>query len=224
MDEPKTISRRDFVKNLALGAGGLVFVGSFGIVFRIFGEEGKSVKGIVIDYLKCTGCRTCETVCSGFNNPVIINGESMAGLGNPWLSNIRVQRFNPDIDIPMVCSLCEDAPCINACPVPPDLFTGHKAMYHDPETKTVRNDTERCIACGQCAKACHTMRTGIIYRKPDGKPFGMCSLCNGDPQCVKYCSFNAMSFVELNDSITFRKQSPEQIAGRLIKQLYDIEI
>jgi len=178
----------------------------------------------LVDFDKCTGCRTCETVCSAFNHKVLADGELVNGLGNPWLSNIKVHWFNPDVDVPMICSHCEDAPCIHACPVPPDLISGRKALYHHPETRSVCNDTERCIACGQCAKACKEKRTGVISRYADGKPFGMCSLCDGDPQCVKYCSYHALSFVELDEDTDFRKMPPEEIARVLIKKYYDIEV
>jgi Fe-S-cluster-containing hydrogenase component 2 len=224
MSDNVDISRRNFLKNFAIGAGGLVIVGGFGVAFRHIGIDGHIVKGIVVDFDKCTGCRTCETVCSAFNHKVEVNGEILNGLGNPWLSNIKVHWFNPDVDIPMVCSLCEDAPCINACPIPPDLFSNRKALYHDTETHTVRNDVERCIGCGQCALACKNMRTGVIYQMPNGKPFGMCSLCNGNPQCVDYCSYNALKYVELNDETDYRKLSPEAIARKLIWNFYEIEV
>jgi anaerobic carbon-monoxide dehydrogenase iron sulfur subunit len=224
MNEKPGISRRDFVRNLAIGAGGLVFIGSFGVYFRFFDDEKQTIKGIIVDYSKCTGCRTCETVCSAFNHKDIINGEKLNGLGNPNLSNIRVHHYNPDVDIPMVCSICEDSPCINACPIPPDLVTGRKAMYHEPKTNTVRNDKDRCIGCGQCAKACHRMRTGVINRYDNGKPFGMCTLCEGEPNCVKYCSYNALSFVELTSNTRFRKLPPDMIAKEMIKTLYEMEL
>jgi anaerobic carbon-monoxide dehydrogenase iron sulfur subunit len=195
------------------------------VAFRIEDAEGRTIKGIVVDFTKCTGCRTCETVCSAFNNKIYLDGEEVNGLGNPWHSNIKVHWFNPDADVPMVCSLCNDAPCIGACPVPPDLRTGRRAIYNDDELGVVCNDTERCIGCGQCAKACRSMRTGIINRKPDGKPFGMCSLCGGDPQCVKYCSYNALQFVELTEETApFRKMSPEAIASRLVKEFYEMDV
>ena len=224
MGENTGLSRRDFLKNMAIGVGGLVFVGGFGVAFRHVGTDGRTVKGIVVDFTKCTGCRTCETVCSAFNHPVEVNGELLKGLGNPWLSNIKIQWFNPDVDVPMVCSLCDDAPCILACPVPPDLVTGRKALYHDTETHTVKNDTDRCVGCGQCAKSCNNMRTGVIYQHPNGKPFGMCSLCDGDPQCVKECTFDALQFVELTDETNYRKQSAKSIARKLIWKFYEIEV
>jgi anaerobic carbon-monoxide dehydrogenase iron sulfur subunit len=218
-------SRRDFLKNLALGTGGLLLAGSFGVAFRVSDAEGQTVKGIVVDFSKCTGCRTCEMVCSSFNNKVILDGEAVNGLVNPRLSNIKVHWFNPDADVPMVCSLCENAPCIAACPVPPDLRTGLRAIYNDPELGVVRNDAERCIGCGQCARACKSKRTGVISRDGYGKPFGMCSLCGGDPQCVKYCSFDALQYVELTkENAPFRKMSPEAIATLLVKEFYEMDV
>jgi anaerobic carbon-monoxide dehydrogenase iron sulfur subunit len=224
MSDNVDISRRNFIKNIAIGTGGLVFVGGFGVAFRHLGIDGRTVKGIVVDFTKCTGCRTCETVCSAFNHQVEVGGEMLNGLGNPWLSNIKVHWFNPDVDVPMVCSLCDDAPCITACPVPPDLFTGRKALFHDPETHSVRNDSERCVGCGQCAKACATLSTGVISQYKNGKPFGICTLCNGDPQCVKHCSYDALQFVELTDDTNFRKLSPDAIARKLIWEFYEIEV
>lgn len=224
MNEQKDFSRRAFLKNLTLGGGGLVLAGSFGVAFRFLDSEARQVRGIVVDFSKCTGCRTCETVCAAFNHPVVIEGQSYQGLGNPWLSNIKVHGFNPDVDVPMVCSLCDDAPCIAACPVPPDLFSGHKALYHHPENGSVHNDRKRCVGCGQCAKACKNLRTGVISQYLDGKPFGMCSLCDGEPQCVKYCSYHALKLVELSHETSFRSLSPEAIASQLVKHFYDIEV
>jgi anaerobic carbon-monoxide dehydrogenase iron sulfur subunit len=224
MDNSKNFSRRDFLKNLSIGAGGLIIVGSLGVAFRLQGKEKDIVKGIVVDFTKCTGCRTCETICSAYNHNVEIDGETLNGLGNPWLSNIKVHWFNPDVDVPMVCSLCEDAPCIAACPVPPDLKTGNKALYHHNETGTVCNDAKRCVGCGACARACKTMRTGVISRNSAGKPFGMCSLCNGTPKCVDYCTYHALAFVELTDQTDYRKLSPEIIAQRLVKKFYEMDV
>ncbi len=220
-----TMTRREFLKNLAFGLGGIVLTGSFGVIFRHTGINGSSVKGIVVDFQRCTGCRTCETVCSAYHHKTMVNGEKLNGLGNPWLSNIRVHSFNPDIDVPMVCSHCEDSPCIHACTVPPDLFTGHKALYLDEDNHTVHNNPDRCVGCGECARACRNLRTGIIRRQPEnGKPFGICNLCDGDPQCVKYCTYNALSYVELSGNTDFRKLPPEIIAKKLIYRFYDMEI
>lgn len=222
-DIMETQSRRNFLKRMAIGTGGLIVLGNFGVIFRLQGAPANEIRGIVVDFSKCAGCRTCETVCSAFNHPVELDGEAFPGLGNPWLSNIKVQWFNPDVDIPMVCSLCDDAPCIEACPVEPDELTGRKAMFHDPLTRTVRNNPEVCIGCGRCARACRTQRTGVIQMSAGRRPFGMCTLCSGDPQCVKHCPFDALKFVEYEGNQDFRGQKPEAIARILIRQFYDMD-
>ncbi|MGD9270308.1 MAG: 4Fe-4S binding protein, partial [Syntrophobacterales bacterium] len=123
-------SRRKFMKT-ALGSGAMVLLGQFGIFRLASAQQGEKnvLTMIVVDYSKCTGCRTCETVCSAFNNQQTVNGETLNGLGNPDLANIRVYGYNPDVDVPAVCAMCPDSPCIEACPVDPDPKTGWKALY-----------------------------------------------------------------------------------------------
>ncbi len=183
------------------------------------------LRGIVVDYDKCTGCRTCEAACSASNHKVWINGEEMEGLGNLWLANIRVHRFNPDVDVPNVCQNCPDAPCIAACPIEPDPVTGRKALYRDEEYQTIKCDTDRCIGCGSCALACATERGGVIIPNPDtGSPERMCTLCSGDPHCVKACPYGALSLVEVDTNREFFGMSPKEIAEELMKKYYKIDI
>ncbi len=221
MDDSK-YSRRHFLQDIAIGGSGLIILGTLG--FRILKDKEQNIiKAISVDFEKCTGCRTCETACSAYNHPVIVNGQKMNGVGNPHLSNIKVHHFNPDIDIPSTCALCPDPPCINACPVSPDLTTGRKALYRD-ENMTIKNDTERCIACMQCAKACEQTRGGIIHPNPEThRPERMCTLCDGNPQCVENCPFGALSYVEMPIDRDLANLSPSKIAERLIEQLYNIK-
>ena len=176
---------------------------------------------IVVDYSKCTGCRTCETVCSAFNRKKQVDGQLVRGLGNPFYSNIRVHSYNPDVDIPNICQMCPDNPCIEACPVSPDPKTGRKALYRDEKTFAIKNDPARCTACGKCAEACKTKRAGVIILNPQtNKPERMCNLCGGDPQCVKNCPYDALSYVKVDSNREFFAMSPEKIAKELTERWY----
>ena len=212
-------SRRTFMK-AAVSSGAMVMLEPFGI-FRLAGaQQGdqNTLTMIVVDYSKCTGCRTCETVCAAFNHQVTVNGETLNGLGNPALANIRVYGYNPDVDVPAVCAMCPDSPCIRACPVDPDPGTGWKALYREPKNRTIQNDPARCVACGSCAEACCV---GVI--RPDAetdKPQHMCTLCGGDPQCVRYCPFDALMHTEVNPQREFYAMPPDTIAEILIRQWY----
>lgn len=214
------LTRRNFIKKTVLGGGALFLSGNFGILRIVEGEtvENPTYYMIAVDYTKCTGCRTCEAVCSAYNHKQTINGEKLNGLGNPYFSNIRVYNYNPDADIPAVCAMCPDNPCIKACPVEPDPQTGKKALYRDEKTFTIKSDLDRCIACGECAKAC---RVGIIIPNPEtNKPERMCTLCNGDPQCVKYCPYGALFKVKVDTESEFYGMKPDKIAEALIKRWY----
>lgn len=223
-NKPNRYNRRHFLQNIVYGGAGVIILGSWGIKF-ITDEQKQIIKAISVDFDKCTGCRTCEAVCAASNHPVKINGERVSGLGNPFLSNIKVHHFNPDVDIPVTCALCPDTPCIKACPVAPDIKTGRKALYRDEELLTIKNDKERCLGCGECAKACENMRAGVIYsNEKTGKPERICTLCNGSPQCVEYCPYDALDYIEMPIDRDLKNLSPKKIAQRLIKKYYNIEI
>jgi Fe-S-cluster-containing hydrogenase component 2 len=214
-------SRRRFIKT-ALGSGAMALLGQFGVLrLAVAQQDGKSsLSMILVDYAKCTGCRTCETVCSAYNHKQTVNGETLNGLGNPDLANIRVYGYNPDVDIPAVCAMCPDSPCVEACPVDPDPTTGRKALYREEQYQTITNDLQRCIACGNCAEAC---RVGIIRPNAEtDRPEHMCTLCGGDPQCVIYCPFGALSQVKVDTSHKFYAMKPEQIAEHLIQEWYGV--
>lgn len=220
----KTYTRRHFLQDIVYGGVGFIIFGTYG--FRVITDkEKKVIKAISVNFDKCTGCRTCETVCSAFNHPEVIDGEEVKGLGNPFLSNIRVHHYNPDVDVPSTCAICPDPPCIAACPVPFDMHTGRKALYRDEALLTIQNDKERCLGCQQCAKACETLRGGVIRPNDEThKPERMCELCDGDPQCVKYCPYGALDYMEMPEDRDLSDLSPDKIAQKLIKKYYNINI
>jgi carbon-monoxide dehydrogenase iron sulfur subunit len=218
---PPLQTRRSFIKTLTI-AGTAV---TLGVVLPepLLSQKKESrpdFSMILVDFNKCTGCRTCETVCSQFNHQVSVEGETLWGLGNPHLSNIRVYPFNPDVDVPVVCAMCKDNPCIKACPVEPDE-NGHRALYRNPRTLAIKNNPERCIACGACAEACRNLRVGAIIPDPQTrKPERLCTLCDGDPQCVKYCPYGALTHVVDGLDGKHYGMSAEKIAEALMKRWY----
>jgi len=226
MFEGKTLSRREFMEKLALGGGALVLLsGCARLAAPGPGiEAGKKVYTfIAVDYTKCTGCRTCEAVCAASNHPLFRDSSYQSDLGNPVMSNIRVHSFNPDVDAPVTCARCEDTPCVNACPVDPDPKTGRRELFQDEKLGVITNDPERCIACGNCVEACAESSVGILAQHPETNlPMRMCTLCDGDPQCVKHCPYEAISILRVNADYPFYRMSPEDIAIKLNKRWYDL--
>lgn len=219
--------RRDFLRG-ALGVGTLVLahgslVASFAFSTDAHGRPVR-VSAVVADLSLCTGCRTCETACAAFNHPVQVDGRTMVGLGNPHLSNIRVHAFLPEVDVSVTCALCADAPCVAACPIPEDE-QGRRALYRHPELHTITNDTERCVSCGSCARACASERGGVIVQDPDsGRPTHMCTLCGGDPSCVDACPYGALRLERLPVDSELHGRPPEEIARAMMERWYTLEV
>ena len=140
---------------------------------------------LLIDYDKCTGCRSCEIACS----------LARSGEVNPQKSRIRVVRLQEVADmipVPVVCMHCEKPPCEAVCPM--------KAINTEPKTRARRVDDEKCIGCSACVYACPF--GAIAVDRSVGYAF-VCSLCDGDPTCVKFCSANAIQYIS-GDEVTMR--------------------
>jgi Fe-S-cluster-containing hydrogenase component 2 len=133
-------------------------------------------KAIAGDSKTCSGCRTCEMICSLLHE----------GLIAPEQSRIHI-KSNPfkGSHTPIYCHQCSDAPCLYACP--------ESAITIDRIYGTVVIDGEKCSGCRLCEKACPFRVIRFLQEK--NKVF-KCDLCYGDPQCVEWCPMNALGVVE----------------------------
>lgn len=149
-------------------------------------------KALYIDYQKCTGCRLCELVCA----------VSHDGISNPARSRIRVMKWEAEgLYIPMSCQQCQDAPCMNVCPV--------KAISRDDEMGRISVDYDACIGCRSCVGVCPF---GAMSFNVIDKQVFKCDLCDGDPQCVRFCDVKAVDLIEPEDlSIMKKRNAAEKI-------------
>ena len=136
------------------------------------------MKKISVYAEKCVGCRICEQWCSVWHFNVV----------NPKKARISVVRNHDELmDYPMVCRQCSEQHCINACP------EKIKALSKDAETGAVIVNEEKCIACGMCIRACPYH---AIKKHPVERHVLICDLCGGEPQCVKHCPEQAVTYTE----------------------------
>jgi Fe-S-cluster-containing hydrogenase component 2 len=142
------------------------------------GVKAVATKVLVSDPKKCTGCKLCELACS----------LRKVGECNPAKSRIRIIDWNNGgIFLPVFCQQCIDGSCMAACP--------NGAIYRDYEMNRVMVDYDRCISCKMCISACPF---GAIGFDEDRRKIIRCDLCDGDPQCVRFCDSKALSFVDTN--------------------------
>lgn len=146
-------------------------------------------KMITVDIEKCTGCGTCELMCSFRHH----------GEFNPRKARIGRTIFLLDeIAIPILCQQCEDPWCANICPS--GALTKASDVLSGATVITVSE--EKCVGCRMCMLACPYGNIVV-----GDKGFAeKCDLCEGDPQCVKFCARGALKFVEAGASIRERRQ------------------
>jgi Fe-S-cluster-containing dehydrogenase component len=215
----QNFDRRDFLKLAALGAAVAAGTRAINPVKASTDRpKGEHQWVMVIDQSKCIGCGYCTLACRA-NNDV-----------NPEIEWNRVDQVNvldgKNVYLPRPCMHCEQAPCVEVCPV--------QATYYRPEG-IVMMDYDRCIGCRYCEVACPYQARSFnwtafkeanpavpewgspeIERRPRGVP-EKCSFCFqridrglelgltpgvdtvATPACVNICPVGARIFGDLND-------------------------
>jgi Fe-S-cluster-containing hydrogenase component 2 len=113
---------------------------------------------------------------------------------NPLNSRIRVIEDEVlGVYTPYVCEQCGEHACVDACAV--------NALNYDPKMSIFKVNKDDCVACGNCVKACPY---GGIFLGYDGKAL-KCDLCEGSPECINYCTANALQFVEVTKDVVKMK-------------------
>ena len=127
---------------------------------------------VIFNPASCRTCKVCEISCSIYHE-----GKASASMAR---INIRFDEFQETDPISAtICFQCEDAPCIEACPV--------DALSRDARTGAVIIDEERCVGCLQCRDACPW---DVPKRHPQQRIAIKCDLCSEreeGPLCVEVC-------------------------------------
>ncbi|WP_420631538.1 sulfate reduction electron transfer complex DsrMKJOP subunit DsrO [Candidatus Leptofilum sp.] len=132
------VGRRDFIKLAAVGTA----VSTITIAAKgnpLPKEAGSSPHrwAMVIDQAKCVGCAECSLACQAHND---------TREDAPWNRMIELKPISGEaVYAPVPCMHCENAPCVDICPV--------GATYHRPDG-IVMMDYDKCIGCRYCQLAC----------------------------------------------------------------------
>jgi anaerobic carbon-monoxide dehydrogenase iron sulfur subunit len=129
---------------------------------------------LLVNSRKCTGCRTCELICSFVHSRAFSYQDSAIEVSR------NEDRGTSKLNI---CRHCEDPECVKVCPA--------GALSKNKDTGFVTYDTDKCTECMLCIDACpynaiHEHNGRIIK----------CDLCQGEPMCVRYCPAEAIEWIK----------------------------
>ena len=128
---------------------------------------------VLFDPDKCTGCGTCEMICSTRNT----------GKVAPASASVKVvtdEKLGKNFTI--LCQHCRKPLCLPACPTRA-IEKGNDGI--------VRIDKLFCTECGLCTMACPA---AAPLKDPGNQEIHKCDLCEGDPLCVRHCPEKALTF------------------------------
>jgi len=127
---------------------------------------------IVVEATKCTGCKSCELICS----------MEHTGAFNPEKSRIKLIDFDYlGFSDPVLCVQCKNPACVEACPA---------GALTQTEPGTILLDEMACNGCQACVEAC-PHRAANFNQEAD-LPL-ICDLCDGQAKCVEWCPTGALT-------------------------------
>ena len=164
-------------------------------------EESSKGKFVLANISKCIGCNICEYVCA----------MEKEWSFNPLRSRIRVIRFHPLFNMAMVCRLCENPPCVIACP--------REVLKQSYETGAILINESLCNGCGWCIPA---GLYGAITMNPEKRVVMICDLCNGEPKCIAFCPEEALELVS-EDEVVPLTLALEKLLSEIKKMLESVK-
>lgn len=144
--------------------------------------------GFIIDNRRCIGCHACTVACKAEHNVPV-------GVNRTWVKYIEKGEFpnSRRLFSVMRCNHCDDAPCVEICPV--------TALYRRADG-VVDFDNRRCIGCKACMQACPY---DALYIDPQTHTAAKCNYCAHrvdvglEPACVVVCPTQAIISGDLDD-------------------------
>lgn len=212
--------RREFISEMlsACGATAPVFFGFVRVGMPAQDGEYTATDhnyGMGVDVSSCIGCGRCVNACTienevphepHFTNTWIeryvikADGEVLVDSPNAGMDGFSAEGNETGIFktffVPKLCNQCEEAPCVQVCPVGATFTT---------EDGVVLVDDDYCLGCRYCIQACPY---GARYLDPDKHVAAKCTFCYHRlvdglvPVCVEVCPTGARVFGELTDQPT----------------------
>jgi tetrathionate reductase subunit B len=173
-------------------------------------EVAMGKKVFVIDVARCNGCHNCQIVCKDEHvaNDWTPIAKPQPEIGQFWLEvTERVRGTVPKVKVayrPNLCMHCDQAPCMEACPVDGAIYKREDGL--------VIVDPVKCTGCRLCVDACPF--EGVIYFNEDLNIAQKCTGCahlldDGwtEPRCADACPTLCLKLIDEEEAKPLLEQA-----------------
>jgi formate dehydrogenase iron-sulfur subunit len=218
------IDRRTFLKGVGTGIAAAV-PGSSLLTGSLEAKEvaaGKEFMGILVDTVRCVGCRSCEAACAETNAlPAVDIGDASAfdKVRTTSVTQLTVvNRYKTDkgeVFAKKQCMHCNQPGCVSACLV--------NAMKKQPDGAVTW--ATNCMGCRFCMVSCPFDIPKFEYESAVPKIL-KCSLCwerlkkGQKPACVEACPAEALTFGTRRGLIEEANRRIYTESGKYISHIY----
>ncbi|MDX9986591.1 MAG: twin-arginine translocation signal domain-containing protein [Dehalococcoidales bacterium] len=184
------ITRREFIKDASLAAGGLLAGSGAAALYsrnpvstNVLKPNNRLTQTATNESV-CTGCETCELVCSVFHD----------GAVGPNLRRIWLNKNEDSLTYQVLtCLQCDYPSCYFACP------QRDKALCIEGGSGIRYINSNECTqGCKECVKAC-TLEPPRISFDPEQQIVRMCDMCRNrpaGPACIEFCPAQCLKMEE----------------------------
>ncbi len=190
------------------------------------------MKALLIDTIRCTGCRSCQVACKEWNELPAEETSFFGGPGyqnpkdlskNTWnlitFNEVKLNGRLKWIFGKKQCMHCLEPGCVSACPVGAlEKTADGPVIYH----KNI------CIGCRYCMLACPFQIPRFDFDSPN--PYiTKCRLCHdrqemGEiPACAKACPTGAITFGEREDMVREAQRRIAENPDKYHHKVYGLE-
>lgn len=196
------ISRKDFIKGAAGGAGLLLLQPP--AMALAADEQTDAGKAMLVDVTKCVSCWWCYAACKEHNKltqtfkPDVEDPPELAP--DVWTTLHPIKKGEEWISRKKACNHCTNAACVEVCPT--GALSYNKLGF-------VEYDRQKCSGCGYCSEFCPFDVPQMEFGSgPVAAIMNKCTFCqdrvtNGEPTaCAAACTTGAITFGERQELIS----------------------